>query len=49
MVPLAGGEAKAKAIPNSQLKIIKRMGHELPNLQTYWSDILDAMVNHMCN
>jgi hypothetical protein len=29
------------------LKIIKGMGHAMPNLQAYWSDILDAMINHM--
>ena len=47
MVPLAGGEATADAIPNAKLKIITGMGHVMPNLETYWSDILDEMVNHM--
>ncbi|MCF8088246.1 MAG: alpha/beta fold hydrolase [Desulfotignum sp.] len=47
MVPLTGGEATAKAIPNSKLKIIKGMGHVMPNLDTYWSDILNEMVNQM--
>jgi pimeloyl-ACP methyl ester carboxylesterase len=49
LVPLVGGKATADAIPNSELKIIKGMGHVLPNLEAYWSDILDAMVNHMGN
>lgn len=47
VVPLAAGKATAEAIPNSELKIIKGMGHAIPNLQAYWSDILDAMINHM--
>ena len=47
LVPLAGGKATAEAIPNAEMKIIKGMGHAVPNLQAYWSDILDAMINHM--
>jgi len=47
VIPLAAGKATAEAIPNSELKIIKGMGHAMPNLQAYWSDILDAMINHM--
>lgn len=47
LVPLTGGEATANAIPNAKLKIIKGMGHVLPNLEAYWSDILDEMVGHM--
>ena len=47
VIPLAAGKATVDAIPNSELKIIKGMGHAIPNLQAYWSDILDAMVNHM--
>ncbi len=47
LVPLAGGKATADAIPNSKLKIIKGMGHVMPNLETYWSGILDEMVKHM--
>jgi len=47
LVPLVGGKATADAIPNSKLKIFKGMGHALPNLKTYWSDILDEMVKHM--
>jgi pimeloyl-ACP methyl ester carboxylesterase len=47
LVPLAAGKATAGAIPNAELKIIKGMGHALPNLKAYWSDILDAVKNHM--
>ena len=47
MVPLAGGEATAAAIPNATLKIVKGMGHVMPNLNAYWSDILEDMVEHM--
>lgn len=47
MTPLAGGEATAAAIPNARLKVIKGMGHVMPNLDAYWSDILEEMVEHM--
>jgi pimeloyl-ACP methyl ester carboxylesterase len=47
MVPLAGGEATAAAIPNATLKVVKGMGHVMPNLKAYWSDILEDMVDHM--
>ena len=47
LVPLAGGEATADAIPDSKLKIIKGMGHVMPNLDAYWSEILVEMVDHM--
>jgi len=47
VVPLAGGKATAAVIPNAEIKIIKGMGHAIPILQAYWSDILDVMVNHM--
>jgi pimeloyl-ACP methyl ester carboxylesterase len=47
LVPLAGGKATADAIPNAKLMIVKGMGHVLPNLNAYWSDIKDAMINHM--
>lgn len=47
MVPLAGGEATAAAIPNARLKVFKGMGHVQPNLRAYWSDILEVMVAHM--
>ena len=47
LVPLAGGQATAEAIPNSKLKIIKGMGHVMPNLATYWSEILDEIIQHI--
>jgi pimeloyl-ACP methyl ester carboxylesterase len=47
LVPLAGGQATADAIPGATLMVIKGMGHVTPNLNAYWSDIKDAMVNHM--
>lgn len=47
MVPLAGGEATAAAIPNAKLAVFKGMGHIMPNLNAYWSDILNEMVAHM--
>ena len=49
LVPLAGGKATADAIPDSKLKIIKGMGHVMPNLDTYWSEILVEMADHMGN
>lgn len=49
LVPLAGGEAIAGAVPNSKLIVIKGMGHDLPNLGSYGSEILDAAVNHLNN
>lgn len=47
LVPLAGGKATAEAILKSEFIVIKVMGHVMPNLKAYWSDILDAMVKHM--
>jgi pimeloyl-ACP methyl ester carboxylesterase len=47
MTPLAGGEATAAAIPKARLTVFKGMGHVMPNLDAYWSDILDEMVEHM--
>jgi pimeloyl-ACP methyl ester carboxylesterase len=49
MVPLAGGKATLDAIPNSELKVIEGMGHVMPNMQTYWSEILDLLVSHLKN
>lgn len=49
LVPLAGGIATAEAIPHSKIRIIEGMGHVMPNLKVYWSDILDEMVSHMRN
>ena len=47
LVPMAGGKATADVIPNSDLMIIKRMGHAAPNLNAYWSDIKDALIKHI--
>ena len=47
LVPMAGGKATADAIPGSEFKIIRGMGHVLPNVNAYWSDIMHAMIDHM--
>jgi pimeloyl-ACP methyl ester carboxylesterase len=47
LVPLAGGKATADAISGAKFIIVKGMGHVLPNLNAYWNDIKDAMINHM--
>ena len=47
LVPVAGGKATADAIPGAEFKIIRGMGHVLPNLNAYWSDIMSAMIDHM--
>jgi pimeloyl-ACP methyl ester carboxylesterase len=47
VIPLAGGKATADAIPHAKMKIIQGMGHAIPSLHAYWSDILDAMAGHM--
>jgi pimeloyl-ACP methyl ester carboxylesterase len=47
LVPMNGGKATAAAIPGSSLKIISGMGHAIPNLNAYWGDIKDAVINHM--
>jgi pimeloyl-ACP methyl ester carboxylesterase len=47
LVPMTGGKATAAAIPGASLKIINGMGHAIPNLNAYWGDIKDAMINHM--
>ncbi len=47
LVPLSGGIATAKALKNSKFKILKGMGHIIPNLNVYWSDILDDMLFHI--
>ena len=47
MIPMEAGKAIAEALPNSKLKIIKGMGHAMPNLNSYWSDILGAILEHM--
>ena len=47
LVPLAGGQATADAIPGAEFMVVKGMGHVLPNLNAYWSDIKEAMIKHM--
>lgn len=47
LIPLAGGKATAQAIPHATFKIINGMGHAIPNIHAFWSDILDEMVAHM--
>ncbi|MBF0204447.1 MAG: alpha/beta hydrolase [Desulfamplus sp.] len=47
LVPLSGGRATAEAIPDAELKIIKGMGHAMPNMNNWWSDISNIMVDHM--
>jgi pimeloyl-ACP methyl ester carboxylesterase len=47
LVPLAGGQATADAIPGAKLMVIKGMGHATPNLNAYWDKIKDAIIKHM--
>ncbi len=47
LVPLAGGKATADAIPDAKLMLVKGMGHVLPNLNSYWNEIKNAIINHM--
>ena len=47
LVPLAGGQATADAIPGAEFMIVKGMGHVLPHLDAYWGDIKETMVKHM--
>jgi pimeloyl-ACP methyl ester carboxylesterase len=47
LVPLAGGKATADAIPGAEFMVVKGMGHVIPNLNAYWGDIKDAIINHM--
>ena len=47
LVPLADGRATAGAIPGAELMVIKGMGHVVPNVNAYWSDIKDAMLKNM--
>ena len=47
LVPLAGGQATADAIPGAKLMVVKGMGHVTPNLNAYWDKIKDAMIDHM--
>ena len=47
LVPLAGGKATADAISGAEFRVLKGMGHVMPNLNAYWDDIKDAMLHHM--
>jgi len=47
LVPMAGGKATADAIPDAKFKRIRGMGHVMPNLDNYWFDIMNAMIEHM--
>lgn len=42
LIPLAGGEATAKAIPGAELRVITGMGHDLP--EPLYDTIIDAIV-----
>ncbi|MCG9917616.1 MAG: alpha/beta hydrolase [Phenylobacterium sp.] len=42
LIPMAGGEATAKAIPRADLRIIPGMGHDLP--EPLYDTIIDAIV-----
>jgi pimeloyl-ACP methyl ester carboxylesterase len=44
LVPVAGGQATAKAIPNANLLIIPGMGHSLP-IET-WPQVVEAIAEH---
>ncbi|MBF0572238.1 MAG: alpha/beta hydrolase [Desulfamplus sp.] len=47
LVPLSGGQATADAIPQAKLKIIKGMGHAMPNIKNmWWSEVLEEMLRH---
>lgn len=43
MIPLAAGETIAKAIPDSELKVIRGMGHDLPSMASYGMEISDSI------
>ncbi len=45
LVPLAAGEDTAKALPNSQLKVFDKMGHDLP--EPLLADIAAAIIDHV--
>jgi len=44
LVPLSGGKATAESIPDSELKIIKGMGHAMPGPNAWWADILNELL-----
>jgi pimeloyl-ACP methyl ester carboxylesterase len=41
LVPLAGGEATAAAVPGAELLVLDDMGHDLP--EPLWPQIADAV------
>jgi pimeloyl-ACP methyl ester carboxylesterase len=45
LVPIDGGYATAKAIPNAQLKIVEGMGHTIPS--ALYTDISQAIIEHI--
>jgi pimeloyl-ACP methyl ester carboxylesterase len=47
LVPIAGGQATAEAIPGAAFMIVSGMGHVMPNLNAYWDKIKEAMITHM--
>ena len=44
LIPPAGGEATARAIPGARLELIQGMGHDLP--EGAWPALVDAIVAH---
>jgi pimeloyl-ACP methyl ester carboxylesterase len=44
LIPLSGGEATARAIPNAELLVIAGMGHDLP--EGAWPTITEAISKH---
>ncbi len=47
IVPIVAGQDTADAIPGAKFMVVKGMGHVLPNLNAYWDNIKDAMLEHM--
>ncbi len=47
IVPIVAGKDTAAAIPGAEFMVVKGMGHVIPNLNAYWDDIKDAMLEHM--
>ena len=45
LVPVAWGEATARAVPGARLMVIDGMGHDLPPV--VWPDVVDAIVDNM--
>ncbi|MFP6638656.1 MAG: alpha/beta hydrolase, partial [Myxococcota bacterium] len=44
LIPLAAGEATAKAIPGARLEIVEGMGHDLP--RGAWDQVIGALSAH---